>query len=101
MLSRYPPRMHYEPVAGSGVWYGRELAQSASWIRNLGAREIEEVDAAVHAFQKSGASAEAICRENFPLPRLGPVLREVLAELLEGRGFILLRGLPVERMTRE
>jgi hypothetical protein len=29
------------------------------------------------------------------------VLREVLAELLEGRGFILLRGLRVERMTRE
>jgi hypothetical protein len=38
---------------------------------------------------------------SFRLPRLGAVLRAVLAELLEGRGFILLRGLPVERMTRE
>jgi hypothetical protein len=29
------------------------------------------------------------------------VLRELLAELLEGRGFVLLRGLPVGRWTRE
>jgi hypothetical protein len=29
------------------------------------------------------------------------VLGEILRELLEGRGFVLLRGLPVERMTRE
>jgi hypothetical protein len=29
------------------------------------------------------------------------VLHEILRELLEGRGFVLLRGLPVERMTRE
>jgi hypothetical protein len=35
------------------------------------------------------------------LPALGPVLREILAELLEGRGFILLRGLPVGRWSRE
>lgn len=37
----------------------------------------------------------------FPLPRLGAVLQGALAELLEGRGFVLLRGLPVERMSRE
>jgi hypothetical protein len=40
-------------------------------------------------------------RPTFPLPRLGAVMRNILGELLEGRGFILLRGLPVERMTRE
>src|SRR5207302_4966380 len=31
----------------------------------------------------------------------GALMREILRELLEGRGFVLLRGLPVERMTRE
>jgi hypothetical protein len=29
------------------------------------------------------------------------VLKGILAELLEGRGFVLLRGLPVERMSRD
>ena len=37
----------------------------------------------------------------FPLPSVGPFLRRVLTELLEGRGFVLLRGLPMERWSRE
>jgi TfdA family taurine catabolism dioxygenase TauD len=93
--------MHYEPVTGPGVWYGRELARREHWIRHFTPHDLDEVAAAVHAFQKTGAGAETLRPGNFPLPRLGPVLREVLGELLEGRGFILLRGLPVERMTRE
>jgi TfdA family taurine catabolism dioxygenase TauD len=93
--------MHYEPVAGPGVWYGRDAARRHDWIRHFSTGELEEIGAAVHAFQKSGASAAALCPENFQLPRLGSVLCGVLAELLEGRGFILLRGLPVEQMTRE
>ena len=38
---------------------------------------------------------------NFSLPTLGPALRAILQELLEGRGFILLRGLPVQSWSRE
>lgn len=34
---------------------------------------------------------------DFPLPLLAPRLAGVTAELLHGRGFVLLRGLPVER----
>jgi len=35
------------------------------------------------------------------MPTVGPLLRSLLRELLEGRGFVLLRGLPVERWSRE
>jgi len=93
--------MNYEPVRGAGAWYGRELAAREDWIRHFNAQELAEIDAAVRAFQASGKSIGKISMESFPLPRLGPVLRGVLAELLEGRGFIMLRGLPAERMTRE
>ncbi len=40
-------------------------------------------------------------KEDFPLPTLGPLLAEVLAEVLKGRGFALLRGLPVDRWSRK
>ena len=93
--------MDYDPVAGPGVWYGRELARRGDWIRPFAPRELDEIDAAVFAFMQSGLPPERLEAERFPLPTLGPVLREVLGELLEGRGFVLLRGLPVERMTRE
>jgi hypothetical protein len=93
--------MHYEPVGGPGVWYGRHLAARRDWIRTFGPAEIAEIEAAGEVFRASGQPIAAIHPGIFALPRLGPVLREVLAELLEGRGFVLLRGLPVERWTRE
>jgi len=93
--------MNYEPVSGRGVWYGRDLARRDDWIRHFSVEELAEIDAAVRAFQSSAKPIEKLSIERFPLPRLGPVLRGVLAELLEGRGFIMLRGLPAERMTRE
>jgi hypothetical protein len=91
--------MHYEPVSGSAVWYGRELSQRDDWIRHFNAAEIAEILAAVEGAR--GVAAQDLTPENFRLPGLGAVLRRILKELLEGRGFILLRGLPVERMTRE
>jgi hypothetical protein len=93
--------MHYEPVGGPGVWYGGSLASRDDWIRSFTADELDEIAAAVHAFRKTGSRPADLSPERFPLPRLGPVMRQVLGELLEGRGFILMRGLPVERMTRE
>ena len=93
--------MHYEPVAGRAVWYGGELARRDDWIRHFSAGELAEISEAVDRFRRSARPAESLSREAFALPRLGAVLREILDELLDGRGFILLRGLPVERMTRE
>ena len=93
--------MHYEPVAGRSAWYGRDLAARRDWIRAFGPAEIAEIGAAVDAFRASGQPIAAVHPDIFPLPRLGPVMRELLAELLEGRGFALLRGLPVEHWTRE
>ena len=85
-------------MRGPGVWYGRELAAREDWIRHFRPEELDEIGVAVRA--TSGMDLAAIRKESFALPRLGPVLRGILAELLEGRGFILLRGLPVARMTR-
>jgi hypothetical protein len=93
--------MHYEPVAGPGVWYGATLARRDDWMRHFTPAELDEIAAAVHAFKLSGEDPATLSPQTFPLPRLGAVMRGILAELVEGRGFILLRGLPVESMTRE
>jgi hypothetical protein len=93
--------MHYEPIHGPGAWRGRELAARQDWIRHFSAAELAELERAVHAFKASGAPLAGIAPANFPLPALGPVLRGILAELLEGRGFVMLRGLPVREYTRE
>ena len=93
--------MDYEPVAGPGVWYGGELRARDDWIRHVSAAEIAEIEAAIRAVRKAGIALESLDPATFRLPTFGPFLRGVLRELLEGRGFILLRGLPVERWSRE
>ncbi len=42
---------------------------------------------------------EAMTKDQFPLPTLAPFLESVQRELLDGRGFALLKGLPVHRYS--
>ena len=81
------------------MWYGRELAARRDWVRDFSEQELAEIRAAVDGARR--VPMDRLSPAAFPLPTLGPALKGILAELLEGRGFILLRGLPVERMTRE
>ena len=103
------PSMPSGPVSGPGVWYGRDLQRNegrnlrlrGDWIRHFSAAELAELDAAVRAFIASGTPIADISPLTFKLPALGASLAGILAEMLEGRGFAMLRGLPVERYTRE
>ena len=82
------------------VWYGSELAQREDWIERLSEAEVSDVESAVQQLQESRRDLETITADDVPLPTLAPRLRGVLAEVMNGRGFVLIRGLPVEGWTR-
>ena len=46
--------------------------------------------------QARGLDIADIRRDDFPLPTLGPVLDRLRIEVLDGRGFVLVCGMPVE-----
>jgi hypothetical protein len=95
------PALPPGPIAGPAVWYGRDLAaRPHEWIRPFSSAELAEIDAAVRAFNASALPLADISPASFPLPSFGPMLRRLLGELLEGRGFFMLRGLPVDDYTR-
>jgi len=96
-----PSRPPEGPIRGPAVWYGRDLQTRTDWIRHFSAGELAELDTAVRAFKAGGTPLSEISRARFPLPALVPRLDAILGELLEGRGFAMLRGFPVERYTRE
>lgn len=75
-------------VSDCSAWYGPVLAASTGWIKLLSDAEVDEV-------------ARAIRAEEDQLPTLAPRLRRILDEVLHGRGFVLIRGLPIDRWTRQ
>src|SRR4051794_39687197 len=85
-------------VRDDSVWYGPEVVRQGDWIVRLTDTEIAEVEIAVGELEES--DLQHLTAKDIPLPTLAPRLRGVLEEVMKGRGFVLIRGLPVERWTR-
>jgi len=77
------------------------MARDTRWIETFSEAELKEVDAAIREHIQSGRSFGAISVNSFVLPTLGPRLKGILRDVLEGRGFVLLRGFPVDRYSME
>ena len=93
-----PPLPH--AVEDRSAWYGPELAQSDGWVERLSEAEIDEVERAVRRLSDEEVDFGAITAGEVPLPTLAPRLQRILDEVLNGRGFVLIKSLPVERWTR-
>ena len=82
-------------------WTAADVADPATWTEHLTPAEVDELEEAVtHAFAISD-DFMAIGKAEFPLPTLGPRLKEIERELMDGRGFVLIRGLPRERWSND
>src|SRR5262245_14312245 len=90
-----------EAVARPDAWLGSDVTQSTDWIVPVPTRAVDEMEAALRGLERRGLGWPRFGREDFPLPTFARDLTAVLAELENGRGFVLLRGLPVERYTLE
>jgi Taurine catabolism dioxygenase TauD, TfdA family len=84
-------------IAGPSAWYGPDIANRTEWIEHLSPAELSEIEIAGQRLDQSEIDWQALHQDHFPLPTLQWRLSRVLDEVLEGRGFVLLRGLPVAR----
>jgi len=94
-------RLPTAPVGGPGAWRGPDLAARTDWIACLTAADVAELDAAIAVASGRGPDLRHVRREDFPLPTLAPRIAEWTRELADGRGFVLVRGLPVARWGDE
>jgi len=88
------------PVRDQSAWYGRDLAQADDWIEHLSETDIAELEQATREVETSQVELATMAANDVPLPKLAPRLRSILDEVLNGRGFVLIKRLPVERWTR-
>ena len=86
---------------GPSAWRGSDLRDRGDWIYSL--RPVEQTEL-LEAAQHSAANEVAltnISRADFPLPSLGETLQGLQDEVVNGRGFVMLRGLPIDDLPRE
>ena len=76
------------------------IAGREDWIDRLSEAETSELENAIQELQESQLDVTSITPRDIPLPILGPRLQPLLDEVLNGRGFVLIKGLPVERWTK-
>ena len=86
------------------MWYGSEIAGQRDWVERLCEAEIEELEMAVRGLkgapgEHTGGELESIKAEDMALPTLVPRLRAISDEVLNGRGFVLIKSLPLHRWS--
>lgn len=86
-------------ITGPAAWTGAGLADDRSWIHRLTAAEIGDLDRALAGVKAAGKAFPDIAKADFPLPGWAGLLARLADDLEDGRGFMVFRGLPVERYT--
>jgi len=87
-------------ICDRSAWYGKDLSGHTEWIQQLSDSEIGEIEGAMKRLSDSSVDLTTISPCDFPLPTLGTRLHDLLDEVLNGRGFVLIRALPLERWSR-
>jgi Taurine catabolism dioxygenase TauD, TfdA family len=76
------------------------MLRQANWIEHLSPVELSEIESASRLFAEREIDWQTVRPEDFQLPTLKKRLARILREVLEGRGFVLLRGLPIAQWGR-
>jgi len=87
-------------IEDASAWYGPAMAARSDWIETLSSAELDELAFASEPWMDERFDLAALTKEKFLLRTLADRLAATLDELLNGRGFVLWRGLPVEQWGR-
>lgn len=90
-----------KPIVTAAAWTGPALQDRGDWIHVLSSEQRRELAEAAHALRQLEEPLAAIESSTLALPIVGPALRRIRQELQSGRGFVLIRGVPIEGLTRE
>lgn len=88
-------------LTGPEVWTGAELNGRTDWIQHFDQTEVAELDAMLLSRRGWAGELLELDRSDFPLPRIADRFAAIHAGLEGGRGFALVRGLPVGRWSAD
>lgn len=89
-------------VASPADWRGAALQdRPEAWLHRLAETEIKELARAIAQIRPALDGHRPLAAVNLPLPALAPTMAHWLDQLDRGPGVVLVRGLPLDRWSRE
>jgi hypothetical protein len=87
-----------EPLETQCEWHSADVGEQ--FVFELTDAHVAELDAALEYAEARTDDVLDVTRELFPLPTLAPVLTKLTEELINGRGVVLIRGVPADRYDK-
>jgi Taurine catabolism dioxygenase TauD, TfdA family len=86
------------PLEMACEWRRPDLGDG--YVHQLTEAHVDELDAALRFAEDRCEDVLDITREDFPLPTLAAELADITQDLIDGRGVVVVRGLPVDRYDK-
>jgi len=86
-----------EPIKNRVAWTGADMSASDAWLYRISDRALAEIDRAVKGITARGLAVDEVTKEDFSVPAFAADLAEIARELEHGRGFVQMKGFPVDR----
>ena len=100
-FARPQTRVLREPLSVAAAWKGSDIAQSRDWCETLTDADVAEIVHAVVVARRTAKPLRDLTKADFPLPTLSKKIDRWRREVSSGRGFQVLRGVPVTALVAE
>jgi len=87
------------PLSGPATWKGADLKEETEWLLHFTEPELQEIDATVKTLTDKYDSSLDITPKDLNMPLASRKFELVRDELENGRGFQVLRGIPVAKYS--
>ncbi|HJY48786.1 MAG TPA: hypothetical protein VJ349_09155 [Stellaceae bacterium] len=89
------------PIRHPSAWTVADFRSPADYSVDLDPAQLRDIAAAMRRIKAAGIGLDGLQREHFEVLSLRPVVEEILRQIKDGRGFVLLRGLPIEDYSKD
>ena len=81
------------------AWKSSDFKSQDDYAIDLEPRHLKALDVALGKARKTGLEIDDITKANFPLDDIQDFIDQVAHELMDGRGFMMIRGWPVDQYS--